>query len=297
MKSAYLIMAHHQFGLLQKLLELLDDPDNDLYIHIDKKAGDVDLDAIRQSVSRSAVFFTDRISVTWGSYSQIQCELLLLEKAVGRGGYDYYHLLSGSDLPLKTSGEINAFFAAHAGTEYVHFRMDKMDAGALQRVSRYHFFQKHLRSWWLFRALRSLSAGVQTVLRVDRVKNSGIQFATGANWFSITEDLARYVLDDRAFIDKWFRYSRCGDEMFLQTLVLNSDFRGRLAQKDLQKDDYPALKRLIDWERGNPYTFTMADIAELRASDCLFARKFDEDVDSAVIDALYDDLMAKKQTA
>ena len=35
-KHAYLIMAHNNFYILEKLLHLLDDPRNDIYVHIDK---------------------------------------------------------------------------------------------------------------------------------------------------------------------------------------------------------------------------------------------------------------------
>ena len=41
-KHAYLIMAHNNFGILEKLLMLLDDQRNDIYIHIDKKVKDFD---------------------------------------------------------------------------------------------------------------------------------------------------------------------------------------------------------------------------------------------------------------
>ena len=37
MKHAYLILAHNEFGLLQTLVSCLDDPRNDIFIHIDKK--------------------------------------------------------------------------------------------------------------------------------------------------------------------------------------------------------------------------------------------------------------------
>lgn len=37
MKHAYLIMAHNDIPLLRKLIEILDYPDNDIYLHIDKK--------------------------------------------------------------------------------------------------------------------------------------------------------------------------------------------------------------------------------------------------------------------
>lgn len=34
---AYLIIAHNEFEVLQKLVGALDDPRNDIYIHFDKK--------------------------------------------------------------------------------------------------------------------------------------------------------------------------------------------------------------------------------------------------------------------
>lgn len=36
-KHAYLIAAHSQFELLKKLIVLLDDERNDIYIHVDQK--------------------------------------------------------------------------------------------------------------------------------------------------------------------------------------------------------------------------------------------------------------------
>ena len=37
MKHAYLILAHNEFWLLQTLIGCLDDPRNDIYVHIDQK--------------------------------------------------------------------------------------------------------------------------------------------------------------------------------------------------------------------------------------------------------------------
>ncbi len=36
-KHAYLIMAHNQWECLFELLKALDDPRNDIFLHIDKK--------------------------------------------------------------------------------------------------------------------------------------------------------------------------------------------------------------------------------------------------------------------
>ncbi|MBS7157749.1 MAG: hypothetical protein KH040_02445 [Collinsella sp.] len=66
MKNAYLIMGHHNFNQLGILLSLLDDFDNDLYIHVDLKAGAIDIDALRGCVKKSNLVFIPRMSITWG---------------------------------------------------------------------------------------------------------------------------------------------------------------------------------------------------------------------------------------
>lgn len=38
-KHAYMIIAHNEFDLLEILVRLLDDPRNDIYVHIDAKQG------------------------------------------------------------------------------------------------------------------------------------------------------------------------------------------------------------------------------------------------------------------
>ena len=38
---AYLILAHNEPAVLERLIALLDYPDNDIYVHWDKKAGEI----------------------------------------------------------------------------------------------------------------------------------------------------------------------------------------------------------------------------------------------------------------
>jgi hypothetical protein len=44
--------------------------------------------------------------------------------------------------------------------------------------------------------------------------------------------------------------------------------------------------RLIDWNRGTPYTYRLPDFDELMNSDCLFARKFDMNVDARIVEKI-----------
>lgn len=41
------------------------------------------------SFSKAGIFLVPRIRITWGGYSQIACELNLLNSAVSRGHYSY----------------------------------------------------------------------------------------------------------------------------------------------------------------------------------------------------------------
>ena len=80
-RHAYLIIAHTQFGQLKKLLRMLDDGRNDIYVHIDSKAKDFRREDFDGIMSQAGVFFTERTSVIWGAYSQIHSELVLLRAA------------------------------------------------------------------------------------------------------------------------------------------------------------------------------------------------------------------------
>lgn len=52
-------------------------------------------------------------------------------------------------------------------------------------------------------------------------------------------------------------------------------------------DNYETIRYLIDWKRGNPYVYRSADYEELMASDMLFARKFDWNIDKEIVLKLY----------
>lgn len=87
-----------------------------------------------------------------------------------------------------------------------------------------------------------------------------------------------------------FSWSLCADEIFLQTMLLNSPYAANVyhAQPD---DDYKAIMRLIDWKRGGPYIFREEDFEDLISSPMLFARKFDQRVDDVIINKLVAHLM------
>ena len=112
-RHAYLIMAHNEWELLNTLLSLIDDPRNDIFLHIDKKVKKMP-DLYQPKYSK--LYFTPkRYDVRWGDVGQVHSEMHLFRTAYEHGSYQYYHKLSGVDLPIKTQDYIHDFFDKHNG--------------------------------------------------------------------------------------------------------------------------------------------------------------------------------------
>lgn len=290
MKHAFLIMAYNNWGTLKKLVSLLDDSRNSIYIHVDAKSSDFKQAEFNDAARNASLHFTPRMKVSWGGVSQLDCELLLLKEALS-SNCDYYHLLSGMDLPLHDMDYIDDFFYRHQGKEFVHFTESgkTVTSQTLKRISIWYPLQ-NLLGRYANRFNRILDL-VEPVLGINRLKKySSLTFGRGANWFSITRDFVRYVVNTWPQYKHMFSWSLCADEIFLQTMLLNSPYAANVyhAQPD---DDYKAIMRLIDWKRGGPYIFREEDFEDLISSPMLFARKFDQRVDDVIINKLVAHLM------
>lgn len=289
-RHAYLIMAHHDDYLLRSLIQVLDDPRNDLYIHMDKKVASYRQQETERLARSSRVIHTKRINVSWGDYTQIEAELILLSTALKIGGYEYYHLISGVDFPIKSQDEIHDFFHKHEGCEFVQFS-SMLSSEISYRVDSFHLFQHSLGRETISRPsvvhipLWMISKSWSMIQSKCFPMNMDIKLYKGANWFSITGDLARYVLSQQAWIEKVFKHSLNGDEVFLQTIVGNSPFVERLYHAEHDGAD-EAIMRYIDWNRGKPYEFTADDLTQIKESDMLFARKI-KPSDKKLIDGLF----------
>ena len=207
-KHAYLILAHKDDYVFYSLLKMLDDERNDIFVHMDIKNNGFNTYRVENIVQKSRIFFTKRTNVTWGGYSQIKAELLLLKCSTEQEKYSYYHLISGQDLPIQTQDTIHSFFEIHQGMEFVRFENNEFKY--FDRVRYYYWFQEIIgrKKNFLIKALRKF----QTSFGIQR--NKEILFQKGANWFSITDDLARYVISKEKWIRKTFRYTICCDEVF-----------------------------------------------------------------------------------
>lgn len=267
MKHAYLILAHHEFELLQTLIDCLDDARNDIYVHIDRKVKT--LPELRVGKAK-LVILDQRVDIRWADYSMVEAEYALFKEAQMHGPYAYYHLLSGVDLPLKSQDYIHRFFEENQGKEFVGYTLTEMTPEISRRMQRWHIFPKHFsRKRNIYSAFRSIFLRCQELLGIKR--NRQIVFTKGSQWVSITEQMVQYFISQEALAQKTFSHTFVPDESVMQTLCWNSPFREKLYSTT---SDGEGCMRCIGWKDDELIDWCAADYETLAASQALFARKF-----------------------
>ena len=286
-KHAYCILAHNEPEVFAKLITAIDYPENDIYVHVDRSANIKLFDSVRCNFSR-LLFIKNRITCRWGTFSIVEAELTLLKEALNNGEYSYLHLLSGVDLPLKVQAYIHSFFdCENPGKNFIGFSPRESTLSSIRdKTSRYHLF--------IHRPDGSLIASLTNRLNVFSVKtqaffhicrNSSSCIYKGPQWFSITKSFCAYLLTQEDEIRHRFRFTRCPDEMFVQTIFAASSYKDTLYSPD--GGEFEQCMREIDWQRGNPYTWRTGDFSILRNSKKLFARKFSSK-DIRIVDEIID---------
>lgn len=274
-------MAHNNIEQLKILIKLLDKVENDIYLHIDKKSS-INEKEFCSFVSKAKIHIYKKYTVYHADITQTKCQLFLLREAI-KVYHDYYHFISGQDMPIKKHEELLAFFKKNKGKEFIHFEED----GYCNKdnCKYYHLFFGIINKYpnsiisRICKRLDLISLNIQKRIKINR------KFYCGANWFSITHSLAEdYCMYHKEIIKK-VKWTISSDEYVLQTyyrIYRKKDFPLYSNTKD--DYDYSGLARMIDWKRGNPYTYRIGDYEELiNSSNRMFARKFDYNVDKDII--------------
>jgi len=282
-RHAFLIMAHNNWYTLERLMLLLDAPWADIYLHIDKKTRDFDKAKFMSLCRHASVILVRRKKVTWGTESQVKAEMHLFRTAYRNGPYWYYHLMSGTDLPLKPIGEIYSFFE---NTQDIFLKTETFDGHEV----RFQTYLNIFRDFWLPKRVKNRlnweANKLQKKLKINRMvwlKTHYPRLAKGHNWCDLTQPAVKALIDARKDIRRFTRFTRNSDESYKQIVILNNqELSGLVSDIDIWK---------IDWtENGfHPRTYTPDDYQELiSAKDAIFARKFDDIISRECIDKIYD---------
>lgn len=279
MRIAYIVAAHRDLPLLERLMRRLADDQTTLVVHVDLRAGRPAFDALRGRTQDLPVHFLPRQRLYWGGFGVVGAALEGIRHLLAADeGFDYVGLLSGQDYPLRSPAAIRAELAAADGRSFLHHFPLPFEgwgpSGGLDRFRRWHFisrFALHLRVPWN----RRIPGGLRP-------------YGGGRPWL-LTRAAAEHVdavARNRPGLVEFFRHVLHPDELFFQTVLLNSPLAPTIV------DDH---RQYIRWAGGaRPATLTMRDLDALLASDCLFARKFDPAVDVEILDKL--DVLALRRS-
>ena len=288
MKTAYLILAHNNPNHLGELIKAVSSQRSTCFVHVDNKSEEQDF----LHISGPDVLFSDkRVAVHWGDFSIVEATLILIRQALSHPRcFERLVLSSGVDYPLRSAGEIDTFFQEHPLDEFINIVQmpAKTERKPMWRLTTHRFsspgdpFMKKL--------IRKIGAGTGfgRVLRTRAYQKHfrGLTPYAGDQWWALTRDACKYILDfieKEPAIYKFFRNTRCPDEMFFQIILGNSFFKEKMC-RNLTYADWGGIVS------SHPARISEEHIHELFSSGLsfssedwygpgpiLFARKFSDD--------------------
>lgn len=299
MRHAYLFILTGNQPVVEAAIRMIDDSRNDIFILASESERKY-YGSIKTNFSKIVVIETN-IVVTWsGTLWEGMLELI---KVAAPGHYAYYHLLSETCLPIKTQDQIHNFFDSQTQKLiYMHVNCHTFKSIQERCKTKYPFvYWKNFRKHKSIKLLALIIVKIKIFFGVNRLKNNKELpvIWNGWNWFSIPDDFAQYAVSKEDLLHRTFDYTLASDEVFLQTLAMNSEtFKNRMYGFNGRDDAMDASKRFIKWntKRWTPLVFKEHDFEEIISQPYFFARKFKADVDMKIVQKLENFLAGEKKT-
>lgn len=266
MRIAHVILAHKDLGQLGRLVDTLRYPGHRFFIHIDARAAFFAEALAHFAGADDVTLVQPRVRCRWGHFSLVDATLRCLRAALASATpFDHVNLISGQDYPLKRPEAMQRHLAAHPSRQFInHFPLQEdnqwtRQGGPFQALQRIEGLHLAFRSRWLHLPLKR------------KVPNGWTPYG-GSQWWTLTGGCVQWLmrrLEQQPGIVRFFRRTFIPDELFFQTLVMNSPFAGQAVNDNL---------RYVDFTRANPTppaVLLEPDFGELLCVDKLFARKMD----------------------
>lgn len=289
---AYIISAYKLPDLLVRLVNRLHSQNASFFIHVDKKTPRHVFDRMKHGLTDfDNVFFLQRHKCYHGDFGHVRASLKGIREIVSQDApFDYVILLTGQDYPLKTNAEIEAFFTKNQDTSFVeHFPLPFSgwgEDGGMERIERRHYRLMGQNVGFPVGAKTGRFLPIKKLLNVPFSVRpefpAGLKPYGGSSYWNLSREAISYVSDyvnhNPGFV-RFFSRTWVSDEIFFQTLLLNSPLRDKIVDDSL---------RYVEWHRPGkkPDILGKDDFNALRSSSKLFARKFDPGVDGDILDMI-----------
>lgn len=266
---AYFILVHRFPEQFKRLFKAIYHPENCYLIHLDKKTDAAiykDIEIFLSNFPRTYILESE--NVVWGGYSMVQAELNGMKYLLNLNvSWDFFINLSGQDYPLKSQKIIRAYLTKNKGNNFIKIA-DQLSIRpeTMNRIE--NFFAE--------------SENGFTGTPYKRAFLKDVIPYIGGQWMILTKESCKFICNsgEAKKFEDYYLNTLIADESFFQTVLMNTSFNGILIN-----DDKRAIIWIADGDiKLRPKTFTENDIEFLLEGDNLFARKFDDTIDSNVID-------------
>lgn len=281
---AVLVTAYKDFPMLRRLVRRLDPVFFRAFVHIDRrsKITSGEMEELRELGCE----VTKTHTVRWGSFTHLEAVLDLMRCAISVGDFDYIHVISGQDYPLKTpdefarqcDGRIFIDCAPLAGEpDFIRERYELFDPFAPVLGLPYG-------AGTIYRLLDGISRPIQRRVGLRRTRFGPYrELYKGIIWSSFPAWVAERILSDSAaqrFLGS-LRTTIIPEEVFFPSYFMNSDLACAVVYDD---------KRYTDWRRRDgmppPAILDHRDTSTVLASGALFARKMNSTISAPLLDAI-----------
>lgn len=267
MLDAFLLQVHKDSEQLRELISVLSE-NADVYIHMDGKSKS-DYQTLNWWLQNNKFYgvvelISEIVNVYWGHCSQVITTFNLLKYSFKKRNYLSYTLLSGECFPIKPVRFFIDFLRLNESSNFMCAREGECFRN---RIGQYHFFidNDYYRKSILLRAISVLMSKLCSFLKIKNKIFDSYPVYKGSSWFTFSRHFVEYLInkiDDESLLDK-IKYSICIDEVFFQTILLNSPFRNSHVNDNL---------RLIKWNGGNSPIY-LDENENFDLKNVFFARK------------------------
>ncbi len=322
-KIALLFLVHRSPEQLLRLLKRMDDERFDFYIHVDAKTNIERFLPITHHIKKSQIHWVhNRVKTYLNDFSLIEATCNTTKVASeGEEDYMYYVLLTGQDYPIKSNEFIydklssaypmsfidmygiseayqsGVMWVEHIGYSYFSQSLRKK---IQDFVGRKFYYSPCGRTVKIIPKLYDIFATKLIYSPRKRIVDTEYTYSAGSHFWILPDIAIRHIIDKSEYdknINEIFHHIAAPEESYFQTVLSSMEGlklpNGMLEQfNSMDKEmDNPAL-RLIKWYEdgkhtsGHPGVWKMGDVSVIDSALALFARKFDINKDSNILDYL-----------
>lgn len=308
MKNAVLIIAHKNKNQLLRLIKTLDDKELDVFVHLDKKwkLSSKDINELKHAASNINII-DKRISGYLDTWSLCQITIELAKEAIkNNSNYCYFLLLSGQDYPIKSMKYIKKYLENEYPKPIIDCTPMTKNNWIYSgfkwiRIHRYYRFVEKIAKNKITRKILLLPAYfLQIFITIimkspyKRLKKIDCKLYGGSAWWILPNKIILDCINEvesNSEIVKAFKLKNTPEETFFQTMAMKSKYKNIIDvnASDAVLQNCMTYAYFFDDEHeptGHPYILRKDNFNMLKSRKELFARKFDTEVDSEILDVI-----------